>query len=106
MLALHLKGRCENLKIFNLLKERIPFRENFNVRLGIIIKDIMSQKAEISGEELAKKYGGFEHLQKDLQLGQSLFHSLNEIIKLQYQYKPKNSKNKLLSKLIEKFKYA
>jgi len=41
MLAIHFKGNCEHLKIFNLLKERIPFRENFNARLGIIIKDIL-----------------------------------------------------------------
>jgi hypothetical protein len=83
LLSLHLKGRCENLQVFNSLKEKIPFRKNFNVRLGIVIKDILQSGAgEIDIHALGVKYGGFQNIQNDLQRGLALWRQLNDVVQM------------------------
>ena len=60
-MSLHLYGKSENLNTYNSLKEKIPFRKNFNVKLGIIMKDILQNDTneKVKLDDLAKKYGGF-----------------------------------------------
>ena len=87
LLGLHLQGKCEDLDLYNSLKEKIPFRKNFNIRLGITIKYLLQlPEREISLEKINLRFLGFENLELDIKRGKGLWDQLFAIITMSEHY--------------------